>query len=88
MNIVTVKRFWAKVDKSGECWLWTGSKRNKGYGAFVWSDDDGLVVQGRAHRFSFEIHIGPIPTGMCVLHSCDNPPCVRPDPPTCPSHFH
>jgi hypothetical protein len=76
----TVKRFWAKVDKVSNpngCWVWTASRRNKGYGAFVWCDD-GEVVQGRAHRFSWELHVGKIPEGLCVLHKCDNPPCVNP----------
>jgi len=72
------ERFWAKIDKSSECWLWQGSKRHKGYGAFCYVRD-GQVVQGRAHRYSYELHIGPIPQGMFVLHICDNPACVRPD---------
>lgn len=71
------KRFWSKVNKSGDCWLWTASKRNKGYGAFVYVVD-GEIVQGRAHRFSWELHFGPIPEGLCVLHKCDTPACVRP----------
>ena len=71
------KRFWAKVVKTEQCWLWTGAKRNKGYGAFVYVRD-GLIVQGRAHRYSWEMHVGPIPAGQCVLHACDTPACVRP----------
>ena len=81
------ERFWMKVDKEGlvpdlairlgRCWVWTASLRNKGYGAFVYCRN-GEVVQGRAHRFSWELHFGPIPTDMCVLHRCDNPSCVRP----------
>ena len=48
------------------CWLWTGSQRSKGYGAFVYVRD-GLVVQGRAHRYSYELHIGKIPEGLEVF---------------------
>lgn len=75
------QRFWEKVNKTDSCWLWTGSKRNKGYGAFVYVRD-GQVIHGRAHRYSYEIHKGPIPEGMLVLHNCpsgDNPACVNPD---------
>ena len=79
MNRETVSRFWAKVSKTEGCWLWTGSKRNKGYGAFVWADVAGNVIQGSAHRFSYELHNGAIPAGLCVLHRCDTPACVRPD---------
>lgn len=76
----TEMRFWAKVDMSGKCWLWTGAKRSKGYGAFVYASN-GHVVQGRAHRYSYELHKGPIPPGFSVLHNCpdgDNPACVNP----------
>lgn len=68
------ERLWAKVDQSGECWIWTGSCNNHGYGH--------LSVNGRetlAHRASWALVYGSIPHGMLVRHTCDNPPCVRPD---------
>lgn len=69
-----VDRFWARVDKSGECWVWTGAALPAGYGR--WKGAHRLVY---AHRFSWELANGPIPDGMLVCHRCDNPPCVRPD---------
>jgi hypothetical protein len=68
-------RFWAKVAKGDGCWEWTGSKNKRGYGKI---SRDGSMDY--AHRVSYEIHIGPIPSRMDVRHYiCDNPPCVRPD---------
>ena len=32
----------------------------------------------RAHRIAWEFENGPVPDGMCVCHSCDNPPCCNP----------
>jgi hypothetical protein len=39
--------FWAKVDKSGPCWLWTGPIVGKGYGA----------AQVRGHKNPFQGHV-------------------------------
>lgn len=77
-------RFADRVDKTaghgprGECWVWTGSVTDKGYGLIV---ENGLRL--RAHRVAFEMANGPLPTaktyhGTCVLHRCDNPRCVNP----------
>ena len=56
----------------GGCWPWTGGL-NDGYG---WFYNGSRAV--KAPRFSYEIHCGPIPKGICVLHRCDNRLCVRP----------
>jgi len=69
----TSERFWAKVDKSGECWMWTAASLPKGYGRF---GVNGSVVL--AHRFSWQLANGPIPDGMHVDHLCHEPSCVRP----------
>ena len=67
------QRFWRKVDKSGDCWLWTGAT-TYGYGA--------LTIGQRprkAHRVSFEWAGGTVPEGMELDHLCRNRACVRPD---------
>ena len=57
------------------CFLWTGAVDGCGYG-WIGARNRGML---RAHRVSWELHRGPIPLGMCVLHRCDNPPCVNPE---------
>lgn len=71
-----ITRFWAKVavlDDPDACWLWTAGGSKLGYGHIKC----GKKVL-RAYRVSFELNNGPIPEGLCVLHACDNPPCVNP----------
>lgn len=72
------ERFWAKVTKAGpdDCWKWTASTNKKGYGQ-ISAGCRGLRPLA-LHRVSWEMHCGPIPGGLFVLHSCDNPPCVNP----------
>lgn len=66
-------RFWSKVDKSGDCWIWTGSRDRKNYGRIELNRIPMLT-----HRLSWELANGPIPDGLFVCHRCDNPPCVNP----------
>jgi len=68
------ERFWAKVDRSGDCWVWIGTRWPTGYGQMR---GDGRQLM--AHRVAWQIVKGPIPEGLFVCHKCDNPPCVRPD---------
>jgi hypothetical protein len=67
------ERFWAKVDKSGDCWLWTAYCVKGGYGRFTISKTKYL-----AHRVSYAWYIGEIPEGFEVDHKCHTPSCVRP----------
>jgi hypothetical protein len=74
-------RFWKRVHKTEGCWEWMGCRsyspkypKSSGHGQ-IRIDDRAVLV----HRFSWELHYGPIPEGLVVCHHCDNPPCVRPD---------
>jgi len=69
-----LQRFKSKVNTSGSCHTWTGSVDDSGYGTFRFNGKTH-----KAHRVAWRIYFGPIPDGLCVCHSCDNPPCVNPD---------
>ena len=70
-------RFWARVKKNepGKCWPWDAPRSQDGnYGT--------MYVDGKhrmAHRIAWALTKGPIPSGLDVLHHCDNPPCCNPD---------
>ena len=69
------ERFWEKVDKRGDCWIWTGATSKFRCGA------GRISVNGKnqmAARVSWELTNNEIPEGMCVCHTCDNPICVNP----------
>jgi hypothetical protein len=68
-----VVRFWAKVDRDDECWLWTASVGNHGYGQF--GAAGGVVL---AHRLAYVLTVGPIPSGLTIDHLCRVTTCVRP----------
>ncbi len=56
------------------CAEWISPRLRQGYGRIKIAGKNILV-----HRLSYELSIGPIPEGLCVLHRCDNPPCCNPD---------
>ena len=77
------ERFWSKVDKNcgvwmecmdTPCWEWIASCDSKGYGRF---NLDGRHI--RAHRISYELAKGEIPSGLDTDHLCRNKQCVNPD---------
>src|SRR6266545_5746697 len=68
------QEFWSRaaIGPPSACWEWQAG-RLRGYGVF------NLRQKGqRAHRAAWEFTYGLIPSEMCVLHHCDNPPCVNP----------
>jgi len=67
-------RFWSKVDAEGDCWEWTGARSDKGYGHMRRAD---TIVA--AHRFAWELLVGPIPDGLEIDHLCRKRKCVNPD---------
>lgn len=75
-----VDRYWLKVirpDDPDACWGWRASLHGFGYGSIREDSHIGRRWVS-AHQVSWRIHFGPIPDGMAVLHSCDNPPCSNP----------
>lgn len=70
-----LNNFWSKVHKRPDgVWEWTGSRVPFGHGQFLLN-----YKPTYAHRISWELANGPIPTGMCVLHKNDIPYDVNPD---------
>lgn len=75
-----VAKFRACIDRSGgpeACWPWIGKCQTGGYGRF----EGGSKLKRRsclAHRLAWTLKNGPIPKGLNILHSCDNPPCCNP----------
>lgn len=68
-------QFKGRLRARGECWEWTGGRAKFGHGrVFI----GHRTRRPMAHRMSWEAFHGPIPDNLCVLHSCDNPPCIRP----------
>lgn len=70
-----VARLWERTEQRGNCLVWTGATTKAGYG----------LIQARAispapllvHRIAWAVYTGEDPGEMDVLHTCDNPPCIR-----------
>lgn len=69
-----MKRFMSKVEKTDDCWLWTGMKDRQKYGLFQVDKR-----QWRAHRWIMSKTKGLDDNKPFVCHTCDNPSCVNPD---------
>ena len=75
MKMDALARFSRKIQVNDNgCWEWQGTKDSQRYGR--------LKVNGKpifAHRFSYSIFKGPLQPGLCIMHTCDNPPCCNPE---------
>lgn len=71
--MIPIERFLTKVDTSGECWLWQASTSGHGHGQFYVGDQ-----KFTAHRWLYELLVGPVPDGLELDHLCRVPACVRP----------
>jgi len=69
-----IAKFWTKVKKINNCWLWMGAKNKGGYGTFKLNSKSIYV-----HRLSYELLKGDIPTGLQLDHLCRNRACVNPE---------
>lgn len=65
------ERFWRYVNKTDDCWLWTGFINSTGYAKFG-------TPSLYAHRVAYELVVGPIPAGLELDHLCRTRHCVRP----------
>lgn len=82
---IAAERFWSKVDKDGPvpeiapelgpCWMWKASFSTKGYGRFSYPGGKYCA----AHKYAYELLVGPVPDGLELDHLCRNPACCRPD---------
>lgn len=67
------RRFWSHVEKTPGCWEWQRGRNLAGYGTLRLGN--GIIL---AHRFSYEMQVGPIPDGLTIDHLCRNRACVNP----------
>jgi len=65
----------SKIKKTETCWLWLAGTNKKGYGR-IWNSN--INRKELAHRASYRLFKDDFDPDLCVLHRCDNPPCVRP----------
>lgn len=75
----TLESFWKRVDKTGECWNWTGYVIKSGYGQIATRKRPTASGTRLAHRVAYELEVGPIAEGMHLDHLCRNKICVNPE---------
>lgn len=69
-----IERFWARVEPTGFCWLWTAGCFESGYGQVKWFNRSR-----KAHQVAWELLVGPVPEGLEPDHLCRVRNCINPD---------
>jgi hypothetical protein len=75
---VNESKFRGNTDVGDGCWAWKRAHNSRGYG-MAWANKNGKNIWTLAHRVSFALANGSVPSEMHVDHICHNPGCVRPD---------
>jgi hypothetical protein len=73
-RVSTAERYWSKVNKTDDHWLWTDTPNSGGYGTFK--------AHGQtygAHHYGLILAGIDVPAGLEIDHLCCVPLCVRPD---------
>lgn len=63
---------------SDDCWQWKGNVQHHGYGTFALKVEGFRGKAMRAHRASYILFKGEIPTDKVIRHLCNNKLCVNP----------
>ena len=70
-----IERFQSKIHKTSECWFWTSGLTDDGYGQF----NNKSIKGNMAHRYSYWLAFGELPSNLLVCHTCDIRICVNPN---------
>jgi hypothetical protein len=74
MQSKLMERLLSKIEKTDSCWIWKDRPSSRGYGRLNIHQRGSIL----AHRLSYELHIGEIPSGHVIHHQCGNQLCVNP----------
>lgn len=74
IGAVDAERFWSKVDRSGDCWLWLGYVRSDGYGQCYTREGNRL-----AHRVAYMLDGRDLDPALTLDHLCRRRSCVNPN---------
>lgn len=72
------ERFWKRVNKTNECWIWQGAGHTRSDHGMFGYNSNGQNITLYAHRFAYQQLVGEIPGDLVLDHLCCNPRCVNP----------